>query len=343
MMRKEIWLLAIIIIAGVVIRLAVIPVFSGQYKPVDIYIVDEQASKLILNFQNPYMHSYLVHNYALDIFAYLPMVSIYYAPFSLLGDIRYGNIFADVLIMLAVYWIARSMSFRTALYAPVAFAILPWSIWLTSIASTNFMVGTAFLMLSLASMLRKKYTLAAVFLGLGVATNQLLVLLLPLYAYHYWTGHNFSRFIISLAVPAAIILPFFVSSPYKFFYDVAAYQFVRQLQSDGSFSLFSILKTSFGFQVSTWARVILFTVPFLALTFWFKHRSKVLAPSAGALLFLAAFILPVNGLWNYFLPSFALACLLIPLIGDYVDRKTQVIKWLPHFFPPDYNNHAASL
>ncbi|MGZ4849893.1 MAG: hypothetical protein ACXV2C_00775, partial [Candidatus Bathyarchaeia archaeon] len=92
--------------------------------------------------------------------------------------------------------------------------------------------------------------------------------------------------------------------------------------------------------MSTWARVVLFTVPFLALTFWFKHRSKVLALSAGALLFLSAFILPVNGLWNYFLPSFALACLLIPLIGDYVDRKTQVIKWLPHFFPPDYNNHA---
>ncbi len=334
-MRKEIWLLAIIIIAGVVIRLAVIPVFSGQYKPVDIYIVDDQASKLILNFQNPYIHSYLVHDYTLDIFAYLPMVPIYYAPFSLLGDIRYGNIFADVLIMLAAYWIARSMNFRTSLYAPLAFAILPWSIWLTSIASTNFMVGTAFLMLSLASLLRKKYTFAAVFLGLGVATNQLLVLMLPLYGYHYWTRHKFSRFILCLAVSAAIILPFFVSSPYKFFYDVVVYQFVRPLQSDGSFSLFSILKTSFSFHVSTWARVILFTVPFSALTFWSRQCPKVLILSAGAILFLAAFILPVNGLWNYFLLSFALACVLIPLIGDYVDKRTQEIKWFPHFFPLD--------
>ena len=164
-MKKELWLLAIIITIGVAIRLALLPVSLLLAKPVDIYIVDAQAPRLLLNLQNPYTYNYSVHNYTLSSFAYLPMVPIYYLPFYLLGDIRYGNIFADVLIMLASYWIAKTINRGVALYAPLTFAVLPASIWLTSVAATNIMIGTAFLMLSFAALLRKNSTVAAVLLG----------------------------------------------------------------------------------------------------------------------------------------------------------------------------------
>ena len=236
------------------------------------------------------------------------MVPIFYVPFSLLGDIRMGNIFADVLIMLAAYWIAKSLNCKTALYAPLVYALLPVSIWLTSVTATNMMIGTAFMMLSFAALLRKQFRLAAVFLGLGVAANQLVILTLPLFGYYFWKAQKFKDFILSLAVSLAIILPFFVLSPSQFFYDVVTFQFVRPLQADGPFSLYSIVQTVFKIQLDTVVRVILFAVPFLFLTVLPKQRPKVLLLSAALILFLAAFVLPVNGLWNYFLPSFAIVC-----------------------------------
>ena len=334
-MRKEVWLLALIIVLGVALRLAVIPVYGGSYKPVDTYMVDEQATKLILNLQNPYAYTFSVHNYTLGSFAYLPMVPIYYVPFYLLGDLRYGNIFADVLIMLAAYWIAKSLNFRTAIYAPLAFAVLPWSIWLTSISSTNFMVGTAFLMLSVAALLRKKYIIAAVFLGLSVAANQLIVLALPLFGYYYQIEHKLSCFLPSLLVSAAVIRPFFLSSPSNFFHDVVDYPFIRPVQAYTPFSLNGILITTFNVQISTLIRISIFTISFLLATLLFRKKPSLFLLSAGVVLFLAAFVLPKDGLWNYFLPSFALCCFLAPLAGDEVDRGTQKISWWPQFLHAD--------
>ena len=238
-------------------------VFSSLYPPIDAFIVDKESANVILNLQNPYTYTYPVHNYILNIFAYLPMVPIYYAPFYLLGDFRYGSIFADVLIMLAAYWIAKSLNRGKALLAPLAFALLPPSIWLSSIAGTNIMVGTAFLMLSLAALMHKKYGVAAVFLGLGIATNQLVALMLPLFGYYYWSEHKLSRFSLSLLVSAVIILPFYLSAPSNFFYDVMEYQFLRPPQLDGTYSLYHIFSTNFGIQLSFIVRVVLFTVPFL--------------------------------------------------------------------------------
>jgi hypothetical protein len=334
-MKKEIWLLVLIIAVGVAIRLAVAAVFSSLYPPVDIYVVDQQAARLILNLQNPYTFTYMVHHYTLAHFAYLPMVPIYYAPFSLLGDIRIGNIFADVLIILAAYWIAKSLNCRTAVYAPLVFAVMPLSIWLTSVTSTNFMVGTAFLMLSFAFLFKKNFAVAAVLLGLAIGTNQLMILMLPLFGVYYWNEHKFSRFFLSLAVSAAIILPFFLYSPTKFFYDVVEYQFVRPLQPDGPFSLYSILSTTFRVQLNTWIRVLIFSIPFFILSFWHTRRPEFTFSSACIIMFLAALVLPVNGLWNYFLPSIAIACALIPMLGDEIEKRTQDIKWLPHPFQPD--------
>ena len=331
-MRKELLILALIIVLGVALRVAVIPVYGGTYKPVDVYFVDAQAPRLILSLQNPYAYTYAVHNYTTSVFAYLPMVPIYYLPFYLLGDVRYGNIFADVMIMLALFWIAKSFKLKTAVYAPLAFAVLPWSIWLTSITATNFMVGTAFLTLSLAALLRKKYTIVAVLLGLGVATNQLVSLTLPLFAYYYWKEGKLSRFLPSLAVAAAIILPFIFAAPSKFYYDIVEYQFTRSLQADGPFSLYSILNTFLRIDLNTLTRIVIFSVSYLLAAFAFRKKSNLLILAAGIVLFSAAFVLPVNGLWNYFLPTFALCCILAPLAGDEVDRRMLGVKWWPHIF-----------
>ena len=128
-------------------------------------------------------------------FAYLPMVPIYYAPFYLLGDIRFGSIFADILIMFSLYYIAKSINRGAAFFAPLAYAFFPFSIWLTSVASTNIMIGTSFLTVSTATLLQKKHLVAAIFLGLALATNQLVLLALPLIIFYLWGERKISYFL----------------------------------------------------------------------------------------------------------------------------------------------------
>lgn len=323
----------LVIALGVVIRLAMIPLVANTpYRPVDVYDVDGQAAKLILDFKNPYFHAYTVHGYQLDVFAYLPLVPIYYAPFYLLGDIRYGNVFADILIMISTYWIAKSIHRGKAIYAPFAYAIFPISVWLTSAAGTNIMVGTAFLMLSVAGLLQKKYSVAAIFLGLGIAANQLVILALPLLGYYYWKERKLSHFVITAVVSAGIILPFFLAGPSRFTYDVLMFQFVRPLQSDGLFSLYSIVNAVSGIRLSAWIRAVIFLVPAGGAVAWLGRKPGLLIPFVGILLFLGAFVLPVNGFWNYFLPAFAVSIGLIPNIVDEINQRTARVKRKPRLF-----------
>ena len=314
-------MVASVIILGIAIRLLVLSIFSSMYPPIDTFIVDKESANLLLRLQNPYAYGFPVHDYVLNVFAYLPLVPIYYAPFSVLGDFRYGSIFADVLIMLAIYWIAKSFNRGAAIYAPLAFALLPPSIWLSSITGTNIMVGTAFMMLSLAALIKKRFGVAAVFLGLGVAANQLVALMLPLFAFYYWSEHKLSRFSLSLLVSAIVILPFFLCNASAFFYDVIEFQFLRPAQLDGSYSLYNVVSTNLGIQLSIYIRAALFFVPFMFSAFWSRCKPNLLLVSAGIMLFLAAFVLPINGFWNYFIPSLAILCAFVPLAIEHTMQK----------------------
>jgi len=319
-----------ILLIGVALRLAAIAFSENtQYKPVDVYYADTQASKLILNLENPYTHTYLIHGYTLDLFAYLPLVPIYYALFVPLGDIRYGSIFADVVIMFSIYLIAKTNRHGISFYAPLAFAIFPASIWLTSVASTNIMIGCAFLTLSMAALLREKYAAAAFFFGLGIAANQLVIIALPMIGLYLWKQHKFSRFMLALLVPSAVVLPFFLASPSRFIYQVILFQFERGLQPDGLFSLYRIVQVFSGIQLDSWLRVTILLGITGIIVVAYTRKPNFFVPLSGVLLFAGAFVLPINGFWNYFLPACAVACAVIPSINDEIDQKTAKIKWWP--------------
>ena len=316
----------VIVAVGVLIRVISIPLFAAvPYNPVDVYYVDNEAAKVILDFQNPYSQSLVAHGYALNMFAYLPMVPIYYAPFYLLGDIRLGSIFADILIMFSLFFIAKSINHGAAFFAPLAYAILPFSIWLTSVASTNIMIGTSFLTISIAALLKKKHLVSAIFLGLALATNQLVFLALPLIIFYFWGERKISYFFGSLAVGAGIVLPFFMQDTFRFIYDVILFQFQRPLQSDGVFSLYSLINTTTGFSLASWIRVTLFLVATLIGLVCLRRKKLLLVPLVGSLLFLGAFVLPVNGFWNYFLPGGAFLIAGIPYV---IDELTIIIEKL---------------
>ena len=321
--EKTKYLILIILAIGVIIRLISIPAFGNSpHNPVDVYYADNQSAKLILDLKNPYSNGVFVNGYDY-VFVYLPMVALYYVPFYLLGDIRFGNIVADILIILSVYLIAKSINRGAAFFAALAFAVLPLSILLTSISSTNIMIGTSFLTFSVAVLLKKKYLAAAIFLGMAMATNQLVLLALPPIIYYFSVERKVSYFLGSVLFSAGIILPFFINNPRNFINDVILFQFGRSLQSNGSFSLYSFINATLGQPIASWLRITLFLMAVLITLIWLKRKTILFIPSIVGLLLLGAFILPVNGFLNYFLPGAAFFCSLIPYIIDKIARKLE--------------------
>jgi 4-amino-4-deoxy-L-arabinose transferase-like glycosyltransferase len=318
------YVIFIIVVAGVIIRLVSIPLFA-PINPVDVYYVDNQSARLILDLKSPYLQEPIIDGYGY-MFVYLPMVAIYYVPFYLLGDIRFGNIVADVIIMFSVYWIAKSLNRGAAFFAPLTYAVFPLSILLTSINGTNMMIGTSFLTFSIALLMKKKYLISAIFLGLAMATNQMVVFALPLLIYILWKEHKFSNFLYSVLLSAGIVLPFFITSPQDFIYNVFLFQFERSFQGNGTLSLYGLVNETVGLSLATWLRVAIFVAGVIIAMVWLRRKLTLFIPLLGGLLLFGAFILPVNGFLNYFLPGAAVVCALIPYaidkIASYLEKSS---------------------
>jgi uncharacterized membrane protein len=178
------------------------------------------------------------------------------------------------------------------------------------------MIGTSFLAVSAAALLRKKHLASAIFFGLALATNQLMFLALPLIFFYLLRENKISYFFGSLLVTAGIVLPFFLQDAFRFVYDVILFQFQRPLQRDGVFSLYSLINTTTGLSLTSWIRVTLFLVATVIALIGLRWKKKLLVPLMGALIFLGAFILPVNGFWNYFLPGATFLIVGIPYVID---------------------------
>ncbi len=155
------YLLALISAFAVLVRLIAIPILGNGLNLADIYYVDREAAKLVLELRDPYLYSNYTNHYGQIVtFAYLPLIPIYYAPFVLIHlDVRYGSIAADVASIVAMYFIAKSTLSKVEerslipFSGIIAYAVLPTSIWLTSGAGTNMMIGSMFLVVALATLL----------------------------------------------------------------------------------------------------------------------------------------------------------------------------------------------
>ncbi|MDA4113487.1 MAG: hypothetical protein OK474_05530 [Thaumarchaeota archaeon] len=317
--------IALIFALATAVRIIAIPYFGDGLNgnPVDIYYVDREAARLILELKDPYLYS----NYTNQIggivtFAYLPLVPVYYAPFVLIGaDIRYGNILADLIITAALYFIGKSSSRTTSSRSPVlfsgslAYAVLPTSIWLSAVTGSNMMIGSMFLIVALAFLLEgNHYILSSIFLGLALATNQFMVLVFPLVALYCFRNRQLKPLLTTILVSGAIVLPFFLYSPSRFAYDVLLFQFERPLQSNGLFSLYGLLYATTGFKIGTLYRLIVFLVPAAFSTFLFSKTKTMMLVGIAVVSALGAFLLPVDGFWSYFLLPMTMICALVPAV-----------------------------
>ena len=318
--------IALIVGLGAAIRIIAVFAFAHTpFKPVDVYYVDSQAASIILKLSNPYAFAYAIHEAGRDVLAYLPAVPLYYAPFAFLGDIRYGNIVADGVIMVSLYWIGTTISVRAGSLAAGAYALLPISIDLTSVAATNMMIGTMFLMLSLASLLKRRFALSALIFGLALAANQFMLLAAPVLIYFFWKNRRAGSLLISALVALALILPFFLMDPRVFFFDVALFQFVRPLQPDGWLSLYSLVFSFSGVKLDLWVRLLLLLASEAWAVYYSRKSEYHFLFAIAFALAVGSFVLPVNGFWNYFLPPCAVACSFTPAIYTRLLKSEQPV------------------
>ena len=61
----------------------------------------------------------------------------------------------------------------------------------------------------------------------------------------------------------------------------------------------------------------------LIAVLWLRRKTFSLTPLIGGLILFGAFILPVNGFWNYFLPGAVFICTLIPFIVEKITVKIE--------------------
>lgn len=315
-----------IAVIAVVLRVISIPLLGNGLhgNPVDVYYVDMEAAHLVLELQNPYLATTFMNHYGqVVIFTYLPIIPIFYAAFLSTGlDIRAGSIVADLVIIVAMYFISEQLLKKDnarwwlILVSPAAYAILPPSILLTSMSGTNVMVGTMFLVLTLAAIVYDAKVLAAIFLGLALATNQFILLVLPIIALYWFRQKSYAPILISIVVACIVILPFLFLSGNAFLYDVFFFQLQRPIQSNGYWDLYYLVYALSGAKLSTIARGALFLIPALLGSWYLSTSKKRLFGGVALVTSLEVFILPVDGFWNYFLIPMAVSCSTLSLLAN---------------------------
>ncbi len=276
---------------------------------VDVYYYDTQAVHAFLSASNPYGHPYvgipawLVTSGAANVYAYLPGVLLFLAPFGALWDIRLGLVAADLVVAWGLYALKGPRSGVAA----AAFLLAPWAFVFSTSYPNNSLVAMAFLGLALLWETKGREVPAAAALGVSLASSQFVWLLYPFFLQRALKGRRFVVGAVSILVAACLLLPFLVWNPSAFIYDTVTFQFARPSQSivtPESFglnfnpTLSGIAQTLFGGAVPVALRVVVLLAVLVYLLYRGGNLPRLVL-NASVFLLVAIFILPSDFSWWY--------------------------------------------
>lgn len=195
----------------------------------DVYYYDSQAVKALLSGLDPYGLSYtgipswLATPEATNVFAYLPGVLLFLAPFGALLDVRVGLVAADVLVGFGVYLIGGGR----AKSGTLIFLLLPFTALFSTSYPNNTLVAMAFFGPSVALWLRGKNGIASILFGAALASSQFLWLLFPLFIGWALGSRRLRGLAVAIAVALALMLPFLLWNASAFTFDTLFFEFTR--------------------------------------------------------------------------------------------------------------------
>ncbi len=222
-----------LIVIGAMLKIIPVMGTSGS----DVYWISKGSIEYLLQGINPYSSTFVIENnpvaQAATVQAYLPFTMLFEVPFQvILGDLRYGIVFADIGIALFLYLIIRSKNEDLARAASSCYMVITSLTFLfpnnifdyrTSDGLTD-PIMTFFLLGSFYAYMKDKRVLTAILIGLAIATRHFAVLffipmvLLWLKNNEYGKRH-YNLIAISIIIPIIIITPFFLWSPNDFIMD----------------------------------------------------------------------------------------------------------------------------
>jgi hypothetical protein len=303
--------LVLVIVFAAALRLLLLFLSLGGVIPplIDVRYYDAQAVAALLSGTNPYGHlyvgipSWLATAGAERVFAYLPGVVLFLAPFGGLFDTSLGLILADFVIAWSLFSLGGVGSRR----ASVAFLLAPWAPLFSTIYPNNTLVAMAFLGLCLLWEAKGKSLLSSLSLGASLASSQLVWLIYPFFLVHYLRERRLRDILASALVAAMLFLPFLLWNPGSFLYDTVTFQFTRPadtLIKSEAFgfnvnpTLSGIAQFAFGVSVPLFLKLGLALV--LLLFFLYRTRSWRGLPLNASLFLLAAMlVLPDDFSWWY--------------------------------------------
>jgi len=283
----------------------------------DVFYYDSQAAGALLSGSNPYTHTYsgiparLATPGASSVFAYLPLTAFYLIPSHLLGDVRIGLVFADVIIALTLYHSSR----ERGLSAMLLYLFAPFTIVFSTIYINNTLVSILFFALFYNFELRGRPLLSSLFLGLSLAAIQVAWVLLPILAFYFLRQRRFTHIAAVLGTAILATLPLAIIDINAFLFDTLFFQFSRPvlglITTTGpvGFTLDSLLNVNLnlglnglmltfaGFTLPVWLRV---GILLLILPLFLRGMSEIheLLRASGLFLLVSLFVLPND----FFLP-----------------------------------------
>ena len=194
-----------------ILAILLIHYFPIQITTSDVPVNINQADSYLLRGENPYGQNYTIDVRAnpyessendietVNILQYPPVMVLYYIPFYLLGDIRYGNLLADIVIYLLILSYFKRRDFESKFAYLFLFNGLIISNY---VYGANDIVGGLFAGISIY-FLNKRERLSAVSYGISLVTKQLSLLLFP---YFILKARKKIRFLLIIFLIAALIL-----------------------------------------------------------------------------------------------------------------------------------------
>ncbi len=292
----------------------------------DVYYFNTKGVIDLLSLKNPYEDRFddFVPNSLMtpnsgNIYAYMPLETLYLIPFYLtFGDIRYGNVFADIVIACLLY---NMISYKKWRWLAVNIYLIFPLIFLTEILySSHTNIAALFLLLSFFLLKRGKEILFSFTYGMALASSQLTFISLP-FIIALWIKRKLMKKFVLCFIPLFLtIIPFFIINYQEFLKDVMFFQFSREtyplFERRGNvlisnFGLNGIFYTLTGFDLPISLRLALSILPLLFfiinLDFTFEKILRTISISS----FLIIFILPKNLFLIYFLVYLPLLLLII--------------------------------
>jgi hypothetical protein len=309
---------------------------------IDVFYFQQESTSALLHGHNPYEVRYrniyapATDYYGADIcngeyltvsHPYPPLTLLMAAPARLLGDVRWAHLAALELaalliaiapaghfipfspggfagsIALSPKYPARPPGLNGEEIAPLAAALLlfcPRALMVVYFAWTEAMVAVCVAMVVYSAIRAPRYLWVA--LGLALASKQYMVLLLPLML--RWTDRR--QVAKSLALAAAITLPFFLWNPAAFMRSVVLMQLRQPFRVD-ALSFPAIIARFTGVQIP--AVFGLFVAG--AVIFWtWRVAPRTIAgfAVASALILIAFFVFNKQAFCNYYFLTVAASC-----------------------------------